>query len=151
MVASERESGGPSGTVRRMPPVDPLSATPCPCGTGTAYAGCCGPLHRNERQAAGVEELMRSRYSAYAVGAVDHLFRTWHPRTRPAEVSPDEGLVWTALEVLDVHESDQGETNGVVEFRAYWTWQGQAGVLHERSRFENRAGRWVYVDGDAVE
>ena len=24
------------------------------------------------------------------------------------------------------------------------------GVLHEVSRFEQRAGRWFYVDGDAV-
>jgi len=121
-----------------------LAAAPCPCGAGASYDGCCGPLHRNERQAAGVEELMRSRYSAYAVGALDHLFRTWHPRTRPADVSPDEGLVWTGLEVLDVSESE-------VEFRAHWTWQSQAGLLHERSRFEQRAGRWVYVDGTSLD
>jgi SEC-C motif-containing protein len=30
---------------------------------------------------------------------------------------------------------------------AYRTADG-AGLLHERSRFERRAGRWVYVDGD---
>lgn len=128
-----------------------LTTSPCPCGTGTAYDGCCGPLHRNERPAAGVEELMRSRYSAYAVGAVDHLFRTWHPRTRPADVSPDENLVWTGLEVLDVVEPATGDQTGVVEFRAHWTWQGRSGVIHERSRFEQRAGRWTYLDGDSLD
>lgn len=86
---------------------------------------------------------MRSRYSAYAVGAVDHLFRTWHPRTRPADIEPDEGLVWTALEVIG---SEQAETTGMVEFRAFWKVRGQTGVLHERSLFELRAGRWVYVE-----
>ena len=85
---------------------------------------------------------MRSRYSAYAVGALDHLFRSWHPRTRPDDIEPDEGLVWTGLEVLD---SEQAETTGIVEFRAHWTVRGQAGVLHERSLFELRGGRWVYV------
>src|SRR3569623_1063350 len=117
---------------------------PCPCGGGRSLEDCCAPLHRNERQAAGVEELMRSRYSAYAVGAEDHLFRTWHPRTRPADLSTDPGLTWTGLEVLDV---EQGEDAGVVEFRAHWRFQGQTGTLHERSRFSLRAGRWVYVDG----
>lgn len=88
---------------------------------------------------------MRSRYSAYAVRALDHLYRTWHPRTRPADVSPEEGLRWTGLEVLEVV---QGAEDGVVEFRAHWTWQGQQGSLHERSRFVRRAGRWVYLDGE---
>lgn len=88
---------------------------------------------------------MRSRYSAYVVGASDHLFRTWHPRTRPLDLTPDENLVWTGLEVVDVVQED---TDGVVEFRAHWTWNDQTGALHERSRFEVRGGRWVYVEGD---
>jgi SEC-C motif-containing protein len=123
--------------------------TKCPCGSAVSYDTCCGPLHRNERQALGAEELMRSRYSAYAVSALDHLFRTWHPRTRPADIAPDDGLTWTGLEIHDVVEGPQ---TGVVEFRAHWRWDSptgtQVGVLHERSRFELRAGRWVYVDGD---
>jgi SEC-C motif-containing protein len=90
---------------------------------------------------------MRSRYTAYAVGDNDHLFRTWHPRTRPAEIAPDQGLTWTRLEVLDV--VDDGTDEGIVEFRARWTWQGQGGELHERSRFVRRAGRWVYLDGES--
>jgi len=32
----------------------------------------------------------------------------------------------------------------VVEFRAHHS----GGVLHERSRFEQRAGRWFYLDGE---
>ena len=89
---------------------------------------------------------MRSRYAAYALGEVDHLFRSWHPRTRPADVAPDPGLVWTGLRVLDA--ADTGPGTAEVEFRATWTYQGQDGALHERSRFEQRAGLWVYVDGD---
>ncbi|WP_369805756.1 YchJ family metal-binding protein [Mycobacterium sp. 1165178.9] len=30
---------------------------------------------------------MRSRYSAFAYGDSGYLFRTWHPRTRPADVA----------------------------------------------------------------
>ena len=32
---------------------------------------------------------MRSRYTAYVVGDVDHLVRSRHPRTRPAELALD--------------------------------------------------------------
>ncbi|MFL6158971.1 MAG: YchJ family protein [Marmoricola sp.] len=123
--------------------LDPTA--PCPCGSGRGYDACCGPVVRNERSAEGPEELMRSRYTAYAVNDVDHLFRTWHPRTRPEEIAPDDGLTWAGLEVLDV---ETGETTGVVEFRAHWRWNGQRGSLHERSRFEVRGGRWVYLDGE---
>lgn len=112
----------------------------CPCGSGAAYADCCGPLHDNVAQAATPEQLMRSRYAAYAVGALDHVFRTWHPRTRPAELAPDPELTWTGLRVI---AADGDE----VEFAASWRRAGRVGLLHERSRFERRADRWVYVDG----
>ena len=88
---------------------------------------------------------MRSRYSAYAMRADDHLFRTWHPRTRPDDVSTDDDLVWTGLEVLAA--SQDGDT-GMVEFRAHWSRLGQTGSMHERSRFVRRGGRWVYLDGE---
>ena len=124
----------------------------CPCGTGLGYDACCGPVHRNEVAAATPEALMRSRYSAYVVGAWDHLFRSWHPRTRPEDVTPDDRLTWTGLEILDAPEptDDAGLVECSVEFRAHWTWSGQQGALHERSRFSRRAGRWVYVDGDEL-
>lgn len=90
---------------------------------------------------------MRSRYSAYARREVDHLVRTWHPRTRPAEVDTDPGLVWQGLEVLDTSAGGPEDTEGEVEFRAHYRVHGQRGVMHERSRFTRRAGRWVYLDG----
>ena len=59
----------------------------CPCGSRTPYDACCGRLHRGAALAETPEELMRSRYAAYAVGDVDYVFRTWHPRTRPDDLS----------------------------------------------------------------
>jgi SEC-C motif domain protein len=120
---------------------------PCPCGSGTDVDECCGPLLRGERQAHTAEELMRSRYSAYASGHADHLFRTWHPRTRPADVAVGADVVWTGLEVLDTDAGGADDDRGEVEFSARFTASGRNGVLHERSRFERRAGRWFYVDG----
>jgi SEC-C motif-containing protein len=116
----------------------------CPCGSGEAYDGCCGPVVRNERPADTAEELMRSRYSAYALGDVDHLFRTWHPATRPDDLSEVPPLEWRGLEILEVDEGGPADDHGVVEFVA----RHAGGELHERSRFVRRAGRWVYLDGD---
>ena len=113
----------------------------CPCGSGTAYAECCGPLHRQAALAETPEQLMRSRYAAYAVGELDHVFRTWHPRTRPDEISPDPTLTWTGLEILSA-DGDE------VEFVASYERAGVPGRRHERSRFEQRRGKWVYVDGE---
>lgn len=86
---------------------------------------------------------MRSRYSAYVVGDSDYVWRTWHPRTRPADVN-DLTVTWTRLEIVDSVAGQPGDVTGEVEFRAHH----RAGVLHERSRFEVRASRWLYVDGD---
>ena len=91
---------------------------------------------------------MRSRYAAYVVGDLDHVFRTWHPRTRPADVATAAGLVWQRLEVVAAEAGDVDDDEGVVEFRATYEAAGRAGVLHEVSRFTRRGGRWVYVDGD---
>ncbi len=93
---------------------------------------------------------MRSRYAAYALRNEDHVFRTWHPRTRPDRIDLEPATTWTGLRILDTEAGGVDDESGVVEFAAAWTHAGKPGVLRERSRFERRAGRWVYVDGDVI-
>lgn len=88
---------------------------------------------------------MRSRYTAFAVGDAAHLARSWHPRTRPDEITVDDGTRWTGLDIVEAQE--QGDA-AVVAFRARWRHGVDVGELRERSRFARRAGRGVYVDGD---
>lgn len=90
---------------------------------------------------------MRSRYSAYAVGDLDYVWRTWHPRTRPETLNPSDD-VWTGLEILDAVAGQPDDDMGVVEFRAHYRRNRRTGVVHERSRFAVRARRWLYVDGE---
>ncbi|WP_307804384.1 YchJ family protein [Micromonospora echinofusca] len=122
-------------------------ARPCPCGHGPAYRECCGPLHRGATSAPTAEALMRSRFSAYAVGDTAHLLRTWHPTGRPARLTLDAQQRWTRLEILDTDRGGLFDTAGTVEFRAHYRDRGQPGMLHERSRFARLDGQWVYVDG----
>jgi SEC-C motif-containing protein len=125
----------------------PAPGDPCPCGSGELFASCCAPLLAGE-PAPTAERLMRSRYTAFATGDAAHLARTWHPRTRPAELDLDPGRRWTELRILARIAGGEDDADGIVAFEASWVDGAERGTLRERSRFSRRGGRWLYVDGD---
>ena len=123
----------------------------CPCGSGAAYADCCGAWHDGPRQlqAPSAEALMRSRYSAFVLGRHDYLLATWHPSTRPPRLDPEPpGLKWLGLEVRRAASPDAD--HATVEFVARNKVAGRAYRLHETSRFVREDGCWFYVDGDVT-
>lgn len=123
----------------------------CPCGSGKPYAACCELLHQG-RPAADAEALMRSRYSAYALGMEAYLLQTWHVSTRPAglDLEKEEAPAkWIGLEVR--RHAVTGKDSATVEFVARCRVGGRAHRLHEVSRFVREDGRWYYVDGDIRE
>ena len=119
----------------------------CPCGTGLPYAECCGRLHDGSATAATAEQLMRSRYSAFAVGDPAYLLATWHPSTRPPSLELDPTVRWTGLDVLATSDGGLLAVEGTVEFRAWYRHEGATGSQHEVSRFARVDGAWWYVDG----
>ncbi|MFB7885574.1 YchJ family protein [Microbacterium sp. NPDC056057] len=121
-------------------------ADPCPCGSGDRFDGCCAPALRGT-PAPTAERLMRSRYTAFVVGDAAYLHDTWHPGTRPAELTLDPDQRWTGLEIVGTADGGEGDRRGVVEFRAAWRHGRDRGVLHERSRFVRQGERWWYLDG----
>jgi SEC-C motif-containing protein len=123
------------------------SAQPCPCGSGSSYAHCCGAWHAgaNRLQAPSPQALMRSRYSAHVLGLVDYLLDTWHPSTRPTSLELEPALKWLGLEVK--RELLESPNQGRVEFVARSKLAGRVHRLHETSRFVREAGQWFYVDG----
>ena len=88
-------AGGSAGGVRSG---GVRGADPCPCGSGAAFAHCCSPALDGE-PASTAEALMRSRFSAFVVGDEDHIFRSWHPRTRPPGPYCHTGTRWLSLTV----------------------------------------------------
>ena len=124
-------------------------SSPCPCGRKLAYDHCCGRWHAGPQAllAPTAEDLMRSRYSAFALGLPAYLRDTWHPSTRPAAIEPlPAGLRWLGLEVR--RHVAQDADHAMVEFVARSKLGGKAERLHETSRFVREDGRWFYVDGD---
>lgn len=51
---------------------------PCPCTSGRPYGDCCAPLHEGLREPQEGEELVRSRYAAFALAKVEYLVKTLH-------------------------------------------------------------------------
>ncbi|MFT4299496.1 MAG: YchJ family metal-binding protein [Aeromicrobium sp.] len=112
----------------------------CPCTSGLPFGACCGPVLAEHPAATSAEALMRSRFTAFALGDAAHLLRTWHASTRPDELSLDASLRWTRLDVERTAPS-------VVEFTAFFCGPDGPGRLHETSRFVYERGLWFYVDG----
>ena len=92
---------------------------------------------------------MRSRFSAFAAQDEAYLLRTWHPDTRPAELSlddaPGQRTQWLGLTVQDhqVTGSDSAEVRFTARYRVGG---GSAVRMTEHSRFLRVEGRWYYLD-----
>jgi SEC-C motif domain protein len=121
-----------------------MDGTACPCGLGEDYDACCGRFHAGAG-APTAEALMRSRYTAFAVGDAGYLQRTWHHATRPERLTLDPALRWTRLAVFETSDGGLFDTTGTVRFRAVYVREGQRGVLDETSRFVRLDGRWSYL------
>ncbi|QXE28538.1 YchJ family protein [Microbacterium paraoxydans] len=119
----------------------------CPCASGDTFAACCGPL-LDGAPAPTAERLMRSRYTAFVREDGAYLLRTWHPETRPETITFEADLEWRRLLIVDRVAGGPFDTEGVVEFEAFWRQGGTRGSLHERSRFFRENRTWFYVDGD---
>lgn len=122
--------------------------TSCPCGNSPKYHSCCHPYIERGKLPPTAEALMRSRYSAFALGNAAYLLSTWYPSTAPKELHLDTSAVWCGLQVLATEGGQENDNTGMVEFKAQYMNQGKVGTLHEISRFVKEEGRWLYVDGD---
>lgn len=131
-----------------------LGPSACPCGgviKGAAYAICCQPYIEGREQAPTAEHLMRSRYTAYALGISNYVLDTWHSSTRPASLALDPPGTPNATRWLEltVHRhTPLTNTEAQVLFTARYREGGRAHRLQEHSRFVREDGRWFYVAGD---
>jgi SEC-C motif domain protein len=140
----------------------------CLCGSGLAYSACCKRYHSGSEVPALPEALMRSRYTACALGLVDYLMASTH-RDNPVAL-PKRPLEWRknvadyckqheflGLEILSASTpsatwNPETATEGSVHFRATLQQKGQSSVvwLEERSQFKKAGKRWLYFKGDVT-
>ncbi len=120
----------------------------CPCGRPLAYTACCGRYHAGA-PAPDAEALMRSRYSAYVRHLADYLLASWHPSTRPAELSleeaPGQRTHWLGL-TIQAHTQSEPDHAQVRFLARYKVGGGSAVKMLEHSRFVREEGRWFYLD-----
>jgi SEC-C motif domain protein len=122
--------------------MNPATPQNCPCDERREYRACCGRCHSGIA-ATDAEALMRSRYSAFALGLADYLHQTWHVSTRPASLdlveSPASKTRWLGLSIKHfiVIDADHAEVEFVARYR---TGGASANRLHERSRFVREQG-----------
>jgi len=128
-----------------------MRPTPCPCGSGLLLGACCGPRHDGSRPAETAEALMRSRYSAFALGLGEYLVATQAPESGGESAEALSAwarqVEWQGLTVLRTERGQHADARGTVEFEARYRDAGRAVVLRELSRFDRQGGRWRYLGG----
>ncbi len=122
----------------------------CPCGSGGAYAACCGPFHAGAEPPTALQ-LMRARYCAFVRRDAAFLIRSSHPLDRAkldmAGLRASFALAWLGLEIVACEGGGEADSEGMVHFRARCRTRDGREVEHvERSRFIRAGGAWVYRD-----
>lgn len=126
-----------------------MSELACPCGLGN-YAECCQPLHLGQAKAQTAEQLMRSRYSAFAQHFVDYIVQTTARGQQqhldvPAIADWAKANQWLGLEIVQAQEK-LDKNHAQVEFKAHYHDGKQAQVHHEVSHFVKFEQTWYFLD-----
>ena len=129
----------------------------CPCGSGRAYAACCGRYIDGDDQPPTAEALMRARYTAHTRVDLDYIARPHDPASRD-DIDHDatrrwaERAEWLGLEVLETEGGGEHDDDGVVGFVAHFRDRGERTRHHEVATFRrDDAGNWLFVDGQPPE
>jgi len=120
----------------------------CPCGSGKKYKECCFRFHKGSNPK-NAFELMKSRYSAYAVGEANYIIKTTHKNSPYYEKNKKEWIdsikefSKSNFKKLEIIEFINGEKEAFVKFRAYI----DGYIMEEKSRFI-KEDKWYYVGGE---
>ena len=154
-------------------------AQPCPCGgrsdTDKLYGDCCGPLHRGERLALTMTDVLRSRYSAFSWRLARYIIESTHETCRDYledktawanslnKYGMFDSFEFVKLEPGPEETSTETENEGYIEFTvtlrakedsyledAATQLTGQETEITERSKFirNPETGVWSYGSGD---
>ncbi len=128
----------------------------CPCHSGKKYAACCEPFHQGILPPTALD-LMRSRYSAYALSKIDYIIETSHPKHRDLllprailKAKINNFCSTTTFKGLSIIDKELSEPFSTVTFRAELIQNEQDASYTEKSLFEKIQGRWLYLSGQIL-
>lgn len=121
----------------------------CTCGSGLSYEKCCGRFIERGMKPEHALDLMKSRYSAYALGKGSYLVRT---SVKDHRYEADAALIdefsrnseWIKLQIV---QSTEAAATAMVEFKAYYREKDRVKLHHEKSTFIKVDGEWLYEEG----
>lgn len=127
----------------------------CPCGSSNKYKQCCEPLIIKSKLAQSPEQLMRSRYSAYAINQVNYIYNTYSSESKKGQSLIDisswaKETTWIKLSIVNSSPFKKIQYP-TVEFEAIYKSQDKYFKMKEKSRFIMENNSWAYVDGTNLE
>jgi SEC-C motif-containing protein len=150
---------------------------PCFCGSNIDFSSCCLPYINNEVPADTPEQLMRSRFSAYAFKNAQYIYDTYAKSSQTAQSVEDiddwsKACAWIALIIHPTTGNLDKTSEQFVEFSAFYITESTLYELREKSRFileegitatvaasveikedsdlNNQLKQWRYIDGDII-
>ncbi|WP_081367529.1 YchJ family protein [Alteromonas mediterranea] len=131
----------------------------CFCCSSKPFQACCEPFIKGDKTPVTAEQLMRSRFSAYATAQYAYILDTY-TKEKQQGLSVDDlaqsaqDSKWFALQVHDAQSEESAEPNtsatlhsDTVEFTAFYFEDKKMYQLHETSNFRVENGAWRYHDG----
>lgn len=126
----------------------------CPCGSNKKYKKCCKVFH-NGTNPKNALELMKSRYSAYAVGNCDYIINTTHVNNN--DYNKDK-ITWgknikqfmteTCFKSLEIIDFIDGCIEANVTFKANIDINNIDSSFREKSKFVKQNDKWYYLSGE---
>ena len=132
----------------------------CFCGLNRSFSECCQPYILGDKTPNTPEQLMRSRYSAYATGSSQYIFNSYAKEKQPQNPLNDiaqwaKETRWLALHINQGNNTSlsdiQAEQLPTVDFTAYYLHEKHYYKMNECSRFVIENNQWHYLDGEVSE
>ncbi len=130
----------------------------CPCGSTRKYKKCCKIFHDKIEIPKIALQLMKSRYSAFAVSNVNYIISTTHkenPDFTDDLKSWEKDILafckYTKFEKLEILEFLEDDKESFVTFKATLFQDKKDISFIEKSRFLKVEDKWFYIDGQFMD
>lgn len=129
----------------------------CPCQSSKKYKKCCKIFHEGALPKTA-QELMRSRYSAFATNNAEYIMKTTHPSNSDFSENKSawqssilEFTHHTQFVGLDILNHDEKEQEAFVTFHAKLFQGDEECSFTEKSLFFKVDGQWLYHSGSFLD